>query len=446
MKKQEWNAGLDHLDPELVEEYVDQKDFLSKKKRRRDLWIRIGALAACLAVIVCALFAPQKPTTPGIEPYIPNGEPWAPIIDPSVRKITVTADMLDTVMAAHQTLDASTNQYSKVYSQSPQYLNILPLPSAEYLPIYSTKTIAPSESELREFINEYLDAATSLLGINQKNYKIETKNGYSGPNYYSADVKDGDKSVNFVANNNHLYFYSYNSISAPDGKRMKINGNFLSVLESDTNEQINEKLSSAIDYISSTLGKEYDTVKVSRRYLYDQLVTITICLYNLDKTTFPSNFADYASKSEYLELTFTTDLGKGSLYNWDGSKDEAFLTDIRFSKLVGDPSELCYVKSKARMLSLEEAEELLEKGYVFGGHSCPLCMAEQPEVDFSEYTCVNLEYVSGGGIIVPFYAFYKYIGETEDGIGTYAKTYVPAVEVSGLEEYFNLQTNKHSNN
>ena len=115
MKKQEWNEGLDHLDPELVEEYVEQKEFLSKKKRRRYLWIRIGALAACLAVIVCALFAPQKPTTPGIEPYIPNGEPWAPIIDPSVRKITVTADMLDTVMAAHQTLDASTNQYSKVY-------------------------------------------------------------------------------------------------------------------------------------------------------------------------------------------------------------------------------------------------------------------------------------------------------------------------------------------
>ena len=52
MKKQEWNEGIDHLDPELVEEYVEQKDFLSKKKRRRDLWIRIGALAACLSLLV----------------------------------------------------------------------------------------------------------------------------------------------------------------------------------------------------------------------------------------------------------------------------------------------------------------------------------------------------------------------------------------------------------
>ena len=59
MKKQEWNEGLDHLDPELVEEYVEQKDFLSKKKRRKDLWIRIGALAACLAVLLGAIIYPK---------------------------------------------------------------------------------------------------------------------------------------------------------------------------------------------------------------------------------------------------------------------------------------------------------------------------------------------------------------------------------------------------
>ena len=436
MKKQEWNEGLDHLDPELVEEYVEQKDFLSKKKRRRDLWIRIGALAACLAVIVCALFAPQKPTTPGIEPYIPNGEPWSPIIDPSVRKITVTADMLDTVMAAHRTY-GPTNQYSKVYSNSLQYLDILPLPIAEYLPIYSTKTIAPSESELQNFIDKYLDAATELFGINKKNYKIETKGSYNGLKYYSANLKDGDKSVNFVANNNHLRLYCYHSITP--NKPMNINGDIVSLSESDTDEQIKDILRPAIDYICGILGKKYDSIKISRRYSYDQLHEITICLYNLEETTFPSNFPNYASRLNSVKLIFHADL-RG---NWDGEADKVYLLDIDFSEMVGEPSELCYVKSKARMLSLEEAEELLEKGYVFGGHSCPLCMAEQPEVDFSEYTCANLEYVSGGGIIVPFYAFYKYIGETDYGIGTYAKTYVPAVEVSGLENYFRMQESKH---
>ena len=223
---------------------------------------------------------------------------------------------------------------------------------------------------------------------------------------------------------------------------MNINGNIVSLSESDTDEQIKDILRPAIDYICGTLGKKYDSIKISRRYSYDQLHEITIYLYNLEETTFPSNFPNYASRLNSVKLIFHADLSG----NWDGEADKVYLLNIDFYEMVGDPSELCYVKSKARMLSLEEAEELLEKGYVFGGHSCPLCMAEQPEVDFSEYTCVNLEYVSGGGIIVPFYAFYKYIGETEHGIGTYAKTYVPAVEVSGLENYFNLQTNKHSNN
>ena len=106
------------------------------------------------------------------------------------------------------------------------------------------------------------------------------------------------------------------------------------------------------------------------------------------------------------------------------------------------------VTAKSKMLTLEEAEKLLEKGYVFGGHSCPLCMAAQPEVDFSDYTFVDVEYVSdeNGKICIPFYAFYKRIGENEYGIDTYAKTYVPAVQVSGYEEYFESQKDNHRNN
>ena len=106
------------------------------------------------------------------------------------------------------------------------------------------------------------------------------------------------------------------------------------------------------------------------------------------------------------------------------------------------------VYGKAKMLTLEEAEGLLEKGYVFGGHSCPLCMAMQPEVDFSDYTYVDIEYVSDRNrkICIPFYAFYKYVGKNEYGVDTYAKTYVPAVQVRGCEKYFESQKDNHNNN
>ena len=44
---------------------------------------------------------------------------------------------------------------------------------------------------------------------------------------------------------------------------------------------------------------------------------------------------------------------------------------------------------------------------------------------------------------IPFYAFYKNIGKSENGNTTYAKTYVPAVQVSRYEEYFESQKDNH---
>lgn len=96
-------------------------------------------------------------------------------------------------------------------------------------------------------------------------------------------------------------------------------------------------------------------------------------------------------------------------------------------------------------ISLEEAEVLLNSGYVFGGHGCPLCMEMNLPVDFSDYDLVGIEYVSGydsdwnpTNEHYPFYAFYKEIYE-----GIFARTYVPAFRVSGLEEYFESQINMH---
>ena len=53
MKKQEWNEALNHLDPEIVEKYVLQKDELRQKKRKKTVWFRAVIIAACLAVVVC---------------------------------------------------------------------------------------------------------------------------------------------------------------------------------------------------------------------------------------------------------------------------------------------------------------------------------------------------------------------------------------------------------
>ena len=65
MKKIEWNEGLNHLDPDLIEKYVEQKDRLRQKnKKQKGIWLRIGAAAACFLLIIGAVI---------IVPNINNG-------------------------------------------------------------------------------------------------------------------------------------------------------------------------------------------------------------------------------------------------------------------------------------------------------------------------------------------------------------------------------------
>ena len=68
MKKKEWNEGLSHLDPDLVEKYVLQKDKLSRKnKKSQGVWLRLGAIAACFVLVVSAIIVISMPreTPPG---------------------------------------------------------------------------------------------------------------------------------------------------------------------------------------------------------------------------------------------------------------------------------------------------------------------------------------------------------------------------------------------
>lgn len=79
MKKKEWNEGLNHLDPSLVEKYIEQKDRLRQKNSHpKSVWLRVGAVAACFLLIVSAVIVVPmlRENEPGI---IPN--PNIPIVN-----------------------------------------------------------------------------------------------------------------------------------------------------------------------------------------------------------------------------------------------------------------------------------------------------------------------------------------------------------------------------
>ena len=52
MRKEEWNESLDHMDADLIEKYVEQKDQITQKGKPQSVWLRLGVIAACLALTV----------------------------------------------------------------------------------------------------------------------------------------------------------------------------------------------------------------------------------------------------------------------------------------------------------------------------------------------------------------------------------------------------------
>lgn len=76
MKKEEWNEGLNHLEPDLVEKYVEKKERLRQKnKKRKVIFLRFGAIAACFVLILSAVIA--VPLLRGNDPGIITGSETA---------------------------------------------------------------------------------------------------------------------------------------------------------------------------------------------------------------------------------------------------------------------------------------------------------------------------------------------------------------------------------
>lgn len=92
------------------------------------------------------------------------------------------------------------------------------------------------------------------------------------------------------------------------------------------------------------------------------------------------------------------------------------------------------------LVSVGQAEQWARQGWFFTGHWCPVCMGTQPPVDFSQYDGMEIVYRKDALArhIIPFYSLCRQLEP-----GTYAVSYVPAVQVSGMAEYFEQQSSVH---
>ena len=211
-----------------------------------------------------------------------------------------------------------------------------------------------------------------------------------------------------------------------------------------TDEELLTQFAPIAESINTAFGTNYEDIAIVKsydEYSANGVNSIRIFLYN--KKDEPRDNICEPPLSDHILIEFF-DMHNSS----DGSQVNAGLVSCVHYRV--PMTERLIQVCEEPLLTLEQAEEMLAKGYVFGGHSCSLCMQAQEKLDFSEYDHVGFEYLMGEAnsegirLCVPFYTFYKRLEPAVNGNERYAKTYVCAVPLNDIEAYFELQTADHA--
>ena len=439
MKKKEWNEGLNHLDPDLIEKYIEQKERLRQKnKKAKGVWLRFGAIAACFLLIVSAVIAVpmlQKAKLPDV-----------PTWDTAQYSAEDIAKLFDSMKYN----GVATNAYTKIYVPDSKYLYIGNMTDDEYLKLYQhTQTDKElNEVELNAFIDAFLPKLAESLDAPIPQYSIK-ENNYSTGNTLSASVDIGSYYLSASQNSQRNSL----GLGKLEGNRqIVIDGETIQIDQRLSDEEILDSILSIKNKLFGIFGISFSNAKVVRNFgSYTKHGVERVDIYFYDESAHDLNSSQPRPITDYIYISFD------NFPNYSGDiVSDSILTvsSVYYLKNRSDIGDTQYeVVANAKRISISEAEALLYNGYVFGGHSCPLCMRAQDKIDFEGYDFVDIEYVfeysnknETPSIGIPFYAFYKNIGISENGNTIYAKTYVPAIEVSGYKEYFESQKDNHKSN
>ena len=380
---------------------------------------RLVLLAACICVIVGISIAPFS--------YLLNKT------NVPISNIPYSATQIGDFWGVYDSYNGATNAYVEVFVPNEKYLNIASIPSEEYLTIYEIRQPkkAINEKEFDDFISYIFPKLCAEMNIEMPEYKtIKSK---KAKDLFATSDSLEDLFFSQTSQSNQFRLY-----------HLRDSDFVIEIDQRKTDTEIIRDIEPVKEKLFYIFGVEFSNIKIIREYdEYTTAAVRDIFVYFYNSDDHPLNDLSDRPITDYIELHFD------NMVNYMGDYvSEDILSDpsIAYEQFRSDPDSRYTPIKKLKMISLEEAEELLCKGYVFGGHSCSLCMAEQTPVDFEGYDYVGFEYVRGGGStieVIPFYTFYKYISDAPNGNKTYANTYVPAIKVSGYEEYFESQAKYH---
>lgn len=328
-----------------------------------------------------------------------------------------------------------TQSYDKIYVPDMKYLYINPIPSSRYITFYhneSTYGNPPSEREARAYLDSFLPKLANALQVSTPQYTLEYDT-FMDEDEYRTHINLNDKN-DYKLHFYHLEFYNEIELSHSNmtfEEHLTIDGQKITIDHTKTDQEIVESLSWVKQRLFSIFGVTFDDTKIIRDY-GETYGDVYVYFYKSNGTT--SEVAGHEPSTNYIKIEFSGNMVENTLLNGHD-------VDCKISRA----TKVARVEGNTfKLIPLEKAEEYLYKNYVFSGPICPLCEANQTPIDFEGYDYVGIssKYSLKNRATFPCYVFYKKIATTETGRMIFAKTYVPAVEVEGYEEYFE---NKHAN-
>lgn len=441
------NAQIAAALTDVADGYIERTARPPKKGKR--ILLAVIAAAACLALVVgaipiVALIRGKGPDVNSSETAQSGTQTKPPILSyPNARYDA------DTVAGLFGNSYGGTSSYKEIEVPDPEMLFLPPLREQDCLPVYDRYIQGPeySKDEFEAFTDRVLPKMAEALGVDWSGYQIEESTAlFTEQTTFKAQIEQGEYSLGTFGQPFHHAAHINSHPESGEPYEIRLGGQPVTVDPSLSDEQIISSLADVRTLLLEMFGRDFPDARVVLRDYYDNGggpgVTVRVSFY--DESAHELN--------QYMEGPISDEIYLEFNGRFDGSR--LGCSQIWYFEDRMDVNESCRVKSYERMLSLSEAEDLLEAGYVFGGHSCPKCMSKQEKVDFSDYDYVGLTYVEGVRDLIrspdqptpvfPFYVFYKKLDKTtENGLQIYARTYVPAVEVSGLKEYFKAQEKNH---
>lgn len=433
MRKEDWNEGLNNIDPDIVEEFAESCERIEARRVIRPRLTRIFAVAACFCLVVAAIVA---------VPMLGGNDVSVPIWDDAVYAASDIAKMF-----TEKKYDGvATNAYQTVYTPSKEYISIVPPLTEEYADIYSYTASAlengVNEDEFKAFIDNRITKLAQYTNTDLPEYEI--KRISSSDAELKVSVKMAQYSLSASQNNayNVIYLSSHS-----DDRRIYLDSEAVEIDQRLSDNEIINSLSGIKSKLFDAFGVSFSDTRVVRHYTEDGENGVgSLYIYFFNEADHGLNSILERPFSDYICIDFDNYPN----YKGDIESDSILsVASIRYRQNRFEAKTLYRATAKAKLISLADAEALLYNGYVFGGHVCALCMAEQDKVDFEGYDLVGMTYIFGHDSsytpteAIPFYTFYKEIGKGKNGNTVYAKTYVAAIEVKGYKEYFDGQRKNH---